>query len=109
MKPSYRALIDFWMQIGKVRRARAVVGDPASRWRYFFVRNDGIELELKDSWTHFFKIFNEQNLICFLLDLENNFDPWCNPRFIAKDINIYGRGTPTQTYQCLIHFNMEDK
>ena len=106
MKPAHRALIDYWIGIGKVRRVRSNPNDPASRWRYLFIRNDGIQLELKHSWRDFFRFFNSWNLYAFSKELipyieedaEPVFDPWNDVGFIAMEIPFDGK---TLTYRCV--------
>ena len=93
MKKSEKHLIDYWIEIGKVRRERAVPNDPASQYIYLFKHELVDDLELSVSWTDFFKMFNAVNHDCFLKELEgeiveNPFDPWRNPSFVGISIRI---------------------
>ena len=80
-----RALIDYWLEIGKLRRD---ADGPASRYRYFFVRDDGIELEYRGTWNEFFRSFNYYNEILFvnadLLDSVYNILPLFRPVEIPR-------------------------
>ena len=104
MRPAHRALIDYWIAIGKVVAKRRVADDPASRIDYFFVHSSGLELKLPTSWQHFFKIFNMFNLRAFLGGEENYFDPWNNERFISLVIRDVMQDLDGK-YQCLVHFD----
>ena len=93
MNVSQKMLIDYWIEIGKVRRERAVLNDPTSRYIYFFKHELVEDLALSVSWSEFFKMFDEVNHGCFLKELEgevveNPFDPWRNPSFVGISFRI---------------------
>ena len=80
-----RALIDYWIEIGKLEKVH-----DGRRWRYIFKREDGEDCLLSTSWAEFFKMFNLYNEIAFhgkTLRPEylpwQPFDPWRNPFFRA--------------------------
>ena len=52
MTKNEQVLVDFWVEIGKVRKEIYDPYDPAQGYRYFFI-NDYMELELKDTWKCF--------------------------------------------------------
>ena len=112
MTSSEKALIEHWIEIGKVRRE---VYDPAQGYRYFFLNNH-IELELQVTWTHFFKLFNTYNHFYFCAGIEDAefllndvnvtdkiipFDPWENPHFISLEIKKMEFGGSNQVYQLI--------
>ena len=88
-----RALITYWLEIGKLKRVRKSNAD--TEWIYIFVRNDGIELKMTMSWTTFFESFHIFNHYIFMKELDSDypeirqefrpwlpFDPWRNQAFI---------------------------
>ena len=93
MTSSQKILIDYWIEIGKVRRERAVPNDPASKYIYLFKHELVDDLELSVSWADFFKMFNAVNHKCFRKEIEgetieNPFDPWRNPSFVGISFRI---------------------
>ena len=74
MKSTHEALVQFWIDIGKVKRCQ----HPANPKKYidYFVREDGIELEIKGWWEAFFKYFNTSNFHYFLGHRIQVYDPW---------------------------------
>ena len=107
MRPAHRALIDYWIETGKVIVKRRVADDPGSKIDYFFVHRTGMELKLTASWKHFFKVFNMFNLHAFLSGEENYFDPWNNDRFISLSVKNIVPALDGE-YQCLVHFEQEE-
>ena len=110
MRQSKKALIDFWVGNGKVRRERSVPNDPGSRYRYFFQHELVGDLELSVSWEEFFKMFNSVNHACFLKEIagevvENPFDPWRHPGFVGMSIRILPH--TRQDYQLIHVFDTE--
>ena len=98
-----RALIDYWIEIGKLKKVRKYViknletgeysPDPKSPWVYIFIREDGEHHYLSYSWNEFFEMFNLYNKVAFdekLMRPEYSrwqpFDPWRNI-FFREDIN----------------------
>lgn len=84
MKPSCKLLIDYWIEIGKVREADGA---------YYFQHEMVGDLKLSVSWEMFFRMFSHVNHTCFLKELEgeaveNPFDPWRNPTFVGISIRI---------------------
>lgn len=88
MTPGQRALRDYWIEIGKVKAVPRVPDDPASRKRYFFIRNDGIELEMFDSWKQFFETFDTLNEVAVHYEEDPWFDPWETPELIELKLNF---------------------
>ena len=106
MNTYQRALIDYWLEIGKLKRVRSrcfkdieageIRENPDSPWLYIFVRDDGIELPMRNlSWTQFFQSFHIFNHVAFQCEIDPAspplrpeleawlpFDPWRNPAFI---------------------------
>ena len=101
-----RALIGYWLEIGKLKRVRSrcfkhietgeIRENPDSPWLYIFVRADGIELAMRNlSWEEFFQSFSLFNHAAFQGEINPTmppirpeleawlpFDPWRNPAFI---------------------------
>ena len=115
MTKGERALIDFWEEIGKVRKEVYDPYDIAQGYRYFFI-NDYMELELRDTWKSFFLAFNSYNHLYFQSGVEGvevlfkdtdvtknitPFDPWGNPHFICLEIQKLEFGGSNQVYQCI--------
>ena len=86
-----RALIDYWMEIGKLRKENV-----EGSYRYFFVREDGFEIQHSGTWNEFFQSFNYFNEFVFvngpMLDRLYNviytyFDPWTDPIFLGLEVD----------------------
>ena len=115
MTKNEQVLVDFWVEIGKVRKEIYDPYDPAQGYRYFFI-NDWMELELKDTWVNFFLAFNSYNHLYFQSGIEGAeillngvdvtediipFDPWENPHFISLEIPKVEFGGSNQIYRCI--------
>ena len=107
MNTYHHALIDYWLEIGKLKRVRSrcfknietgeIRENPASPWLYIFVREGGIELPMRNlSWRQFFESFTLFNHVAFQCEINPSartlrpefeawlpFDPWRNPAFIS--------------------------
>lgn len=110
-RKSQQFLIDYWIEIGKIRKVRqldydveigkiskealAVSGKlpEKSRWVYLFVENAGRrELVLQDSWVAFFRAFDAINLFTQFFDLDvPTYDPWNDPQWIQMDVWFPGQ------------------
>ena len=97
MTSNERALVEYWIEIGKLQKEVYDIHDPAQGYRYYFLNTD-IQLELQDTWKHFFKCMNTFNHLYFLsgiegaevlsdnVDMQNKispFDPWLDTSFIS--------------------------
>ena len=106
MNTYHHTLIDYWLEIGKLKRVRSryfknietgeIKENPDSPWLYIFVRDDGIELPMRKlSWREFFESFTLFNHVAFQGEINPSappirpeleawlpFDPWCNPAFV---------------------------
>ena len=105
-RKSQQFLIDYWLEIGKLRRVRKLdydveigkitqealeesgIPSEKSQWVYLFVEDTGRrELELQDSWVRFFQMFDSINLFIQFFDLDvPAYDPWNDPQWIQMDV-----------------------
>lgn len=99
-RKSQQFLIDYWLEIGKLRRERKVEGDPKSRWVYYFIADDSRrELSLQDSWVKFFQAFDSINLFIQFFELDTPaYDPWNDPKWISMEVQL-GRDHRKETYR----------
>ena len=112
-------LIDYWIEIGMLRRDGRFPGD-TSKNVYLFQHELVGDLELSMPWEKFFDVFNGMNHAAFLKEMEgeiveNPFNPWRNPRMVGisirikpfegDDIRPYNR----QDYRLVEVFSPEDK
>ena len=98
-RKSQQFLIDYWLEIGKIRRERKVEDDPKSRWVYYFVADNGSrELKLGDSWAKFFQTFDAINLFTQFFELDTPaYDPWNDPQWMQ--INVCDAEGRKETYR----------
>ncbi|MDE0681677.1 MAG: hypothetical protein OXI63_02060 [Candidatus Poribacteria bacterium] len=94
-------LIDYWIEMGMVRRDGRFPGD-TSQDVYLFQHELVEDVELPVPWSEFFQMFNNVNHDCFLKELEgeiveNPFDPWRSPKMVGISFRI--RPHNRQDYQ----------
>lgn len=118
-RKSQQFLIDYWLEIGKLRRVRKLnydveIGritqaaldasgkDPEkSRWVYIFRSDDAKrDLVLQDSWVRFFELFDSINLFIQFFDLDvPAYDPWNDPKWIQMDVRFPNQ--KPQEFRCV--------
>ena len=105
-RKSQQFLINYWLEIGKLRRVRKLTHQVAtgeitqealdasgrnpekSPWIYLFRSDDGRRgLQLQDSWVKFFELFDSINLFIQFFELDvPAYDPWNDPQWIQMDV-----------------------
>lgn len=109
-------LIDYWIEMGMVRRDDRFPGD-TSKDVYLFQHELVGDVELSVLWSEFFQMFNNVNHDCFLKELEgdiveNPFDPWRSQSMVGISIRIRPfkgvRPYNRQDYQLVKVINSED-
>ena len=107
MNTYHHALIDYWLEIGKLKRVRSrcfknietgeIRENPASPWLYIFVREDGIELPMRNlSWRQFFESFTLFNHVAFQCEI--------NPSPLAHFVPNLKHGCPLIRGAILLSF-----